>query len=87
VTLNVSNVTVEPQAAGWVPEGDFVAITVRSGGDWSPEGAWHPAEDPEEAPLASGDLRSAAVAAGASYGYTRVSADDEGSVTVFFRRA
>jgi hypothetical protein len=86
VTLNVSNVTVEPEAAGQIPEGDFVGLTVRSAGDWSPEEAWHPAEDPEEASLVSGDLLSAAVAAGGSYGYTRVSGDDEGSVTVFFRR-
>jgi hypothetical protein len=86
VTLNVSNVTVEPEAAGHVPEGHFVAITVRSRGDWSPEEAWHPAENPEEASLVSGDLLSAAVAAGASYAYTRVSGDDEGSVTIFFRR-
>jgi hypothetical protein len=87
VTLNVSNVRVEPKAAGPIPEGDFVALTVRSEGDWSPEGTWHPGEDPEEASLVSGDLLSAAVVAGCSYGYTRVLGAEEGSVTVFFRRA
>jgi hypothetical protein len=37
ITLNVSNVTVEPEAAGPMPAGDFVAVTIRSRGDWSPE--------------------------------------------------
>ena len=33
ITLNVSNVTVEAAAAGPMPAGDFVAVTIRSGGD------------------------------------------------------
>jgi hypothetical protein len=86
ITVNVSNVIVEPQAAGQIPEGDFVAITIRSQGDWSTETSWHPADE-VAAPLVSADLRSAAFAAGASYGYTRAPREGEGSVTVFFRRA
>lgn len=86
ITLNVSNVTVEPSAAGSVPEGDFVAITIGSQGDWSPETSWHPGDE-SGAALVSADLRSAATAAGASYGYTRALHDREGSVTVFFRRS
>jgi hypothetical protein len=86
VTLNVANVTVEADAAGGIPEGDFVAVTIRSRGDWSPETSWHPRDEPRPT-LVSPDLQSAAVAAGAAYGYTRSSGDGEGSVTVFFRRA
>jgi hypothetical protein len=36
ITLNVSNVVVEPEAAGPAPEGDHVAVTIRSRGDWGP---------------------------------------------------
>lgn len=86
ITLNVSNVTVEPPAAGRIPEGDFVAITIRRQGDWSTETSWEP-DDKAGGPLVSADLRSAAFAAGASYGYTRAPGEGEGSVTVFFRRA
>jgi hypothetical protein len=51
LTLNVANVTVEETddsgsleagASGSVPHGDFVAITVRGGGDWLPETTWSP---------------------------------------------
>ncbi len=85
ITLNVSNVTVEPRAAGPLPEGDFVAITIRSAGDWSPQTSWDPRVGPAPQ-LVNADLRSAAVAAGVAYGYTRTLADGEGSVTVFLRR-
>jgi hypothetical protein len=86
ITLNVSNVTVEPRAAGPIPEGDFVAITIRSTGDWSPETSWQPHAEPAPQ-LVSRDLESAARVAGVAYGYTRALPDDEGSVTVFLRRA
>jgi hypothetical protein len=46
VTLNVSNVTVAPGAAGPVPDGDFVAITIHSAGDWTPETSWRPDAEP-----------------------------------------
>lgn len=86
VTLNVSNVTVEPSAAGSLPEGDFVAVTIRSEGDWRPEVTWHPEQDAPD-PLVSADLENAARAAGAAWAYTRALADSEGCVTVFFPRA
>jgi hypothetical protein len=37
LTLNVSNVVVEPASAGPMPAGAFVAVTIRGRGDWSPE--------------------------------------------------
>jgi hypothetical protein len=39
IALNVSNVVVEPAAARPAPEGDYVALTIRSRGDWGPKSA------------------------------------------------
>jgi hypothetical protein len=85
VALNVANDSVEPEAAGRIPESDFVVVTIRGRGDWSPETSWHPRDEPGPI-LVNPDLHCAAVAAGAAYGYPRSSGDGEGSVTVFFRR-
>jgi hypothetical protein len=84
VTLNVANVTVEPATGSAVPAGDFVAISIGSSGRWLPETTW-PA-DPAAGPLVNADLDTAAHRAGAAYGYVRSLGDDNGSVTVFFRR-
>jgi hypothetical protein len=86
LTLNVSNVTVEPDPESPVPAGDFVALTIRGAGDWRPELHWSPAGD---ALLVSPDLDAAARAAGVAYGYTRSLryGDGAGAVTVFLRRA
>jgi hypothetical protein len=82
LTLNVANVQVELDA-GEIPPGEYVAITIRGRGDWSPETTW-----PGGGRLLVGrDLSAAASAAGAAYGYTRVLGDGEGSVTVFHARA
>ena len=81
ITLNVSNVVVEPAAAGPAPEGDYVAITIRSPGDWGPEASWAPGE---ETTMVSADVTAALTSAGASHAYTRVLADGEGSITAFF---
>lgn len=86
LTLNVSNVVVEPSAAGSVPEVEFVALTIRSRGDWSPEATWQPSPDIPRA-LVNLDLAAALTAADAACAYTRVLREGEGSVTVFFRRA
>jgi hypothetical protein len=86
ITLNVANVTVEPEHASTVPAGDFVAVTIRCVGDWAPEATWQPTAPPA-APFVSSDLPAAAAAAGAAYAYTRTLADGEGSVTVFLPRA
>jgi len=79
LTLNVSNVVVEPASAGLMPAGAFVAVTIRGRGDWSPETTW-----PVSATAGSGleSTQAAAQAAGAVYLYSRVLGDDDGSVTV-----
>ena len=83
VTLNVSNVSVPAEDEPSIPPGEYVAVTIRGAGDWSPETSW-PA-GPHR--LIGADLESAAAAAGAEYGYTRVLGPDEGSVTVLLPRA
>jgi hypothetical protein len=77
LTLNVSNVTVEPDAAGTIPAGDFVAVTVRGAGDWEPEVSW-----PREGAFLTPDIAAAASDARAAYGYTRLIGESEGSITV-----
>jgi hypothetical protein len=87
VVLNVSNVIVPPEAAGGsMPLGDFVAMTIRSHGDWSPEVARQPIAGAHPL-LVNADLEAAALRARVVYGYTRVLGRDEGSVTVFFARS
>jgi hypothetical protein len=86
ITLNVSNVTVEADAAGPMPAGDFVAVTIESNGDWGPEATWDPSGEIGGV-FISGDVESALDAAGAAWAYTRKSAPDAGSVTVLYRRA
>jgi hypothetical protein len=86
ITLNVSNVSVEPDDESHVPPGDFVAFTIRSRGDWAPEATWSPGAT-TPTPFVSADLAAAAARAGAAYGYTRTLALDQGSVTVFLPRA
>ncbi len=86
VTLNVSNVTVETRVAEPIPAGDFVALTIRAQGDWSPEAAWDP-RAPGAPPLLNSDLGAAAAKAGAAYGYSRILGDGGGSVTLLFERA
>jgi hypothetical protein len=81
LTLNVANVTVPAEAADPIPAGDFVAVTIRGAGDWSPEASW-----PRGDGFVSADLPGAAAAAGAAYGYSRVLADGGGSVTVLVPR-
>jgi hypothetical protein len=83
LTLNVANVVVEPDNEdGSIPEGEFVAITVRGGGSWDDD-TWRPGTEPTTATLRG--VGSAAGAAGAVYAYTR-NLGDEGSVTVFLPR-
>jgi hypothetical protein len=81
VSLNVSNVVVEPEAAGSAPVGDHVAVTIRSRGERGPEVHWVLGE---EMRLVTQDLSSALTTASASYACTRVLANGEGSLTVFF---
>jgi hypothetical protein len=84
ITLNVSNVTVEASAAGPMPMGEFVAVTIRSSGDWSPEATWDPAA-PHDGSLVSSNLEAALTAASAAWAYAR-DLGGEGSVTVLYTR-
>ena len=86
IVLNVANVTVTREAAGPMPLGDLVAVTIRSRGDWSPELARRPLPAGYP-PLVNADLEAAAVSAGAAYCYTRVLGPDEGSITALFARS
>jgi hypothetical protein len=85
ITLNVSNVTVEPEAAGPMPAGDFVAVTIKSAGDWSPETTWDPAAR-QDGSLVGHDLEAALTTASAAWAYTRELGADGGSVTALYPR-
>jgi hypothetical protein len=66
LTLNVSNVVVEPdqddEEMGWIPGGEFVAITVRGAGAWNDD-TWREGQGPATGLLR--DVGTAAEAAGA----------------------
>ena len=48
LTLNVANVVVEPDDEdGSIPEGEFVAITVRGGGSWDDD-IWRAGSEPDD---------------------------------------
>jgi len=83
LTLNVSNVVVEPdEEGGSIPEGEFVGITVRGAGSWDDD-VWLPGTELTTASLR--DITVAAGAAGAAYAYER-NLGPEGSITVFLPR-
>jgi hypothetical protein len=83
LTLNVANVVMEADDEdGSIPQGEFVAITVRGGGSWDEE-VWRAGHRPATG-LFEG-LGPAAARAGAVYAYAR-DLGDEGSVTVFLPR-
>jgi hypothetical protein len=83
LTLNASNVTVEPVAAHPVPSGDYVAVTVRGKGNWAPEWTWHPGGSSANRIYAN--VEHAAANSGAVYAYSR-NLKEGGSITVFFPR-
>ena len=87
LTLSVANVTVPPEAADPMPAGDFVALSIRGRGDWSPEGRWSAVAGAAPVPFWSPDLQAAAERSDAVYGYVRQTEADEGSITVFLPRA
>jgi hypothetical protein len=84
LTLNVSNVTVEPDdyEEASIPGGDFVAVTVRGAGTWDDD-LWRAGQGPTTGLLSN--VGPAADAAGAVYAYTR-NLEPEGSVTAWFPR-
>ena len=87
LTLNVSNVVAEPdeddEEVDRIPDGEYVAITVRGAGAWDDD-TWRAGQGPTTGPLST--VGPAADAAGAVYAYTR-DLVAEGSVTVFLPRA
>ena len=86
LTLNVSNVVVEPdeddEEVDRIPDGEYVAITVRGAGAWDDD-TWRAGQGPTTGPLST--VGPAADAAGAVYAYTR-DLVAEGSVTVLLPR-
>ena len=83
LTLSVANVTAEPdEEGGWIPPGDYVAVSVRGGGVWEDD-TWSAGQGPSTGLLAS--VGPAADAAGAVYAYAR-NLGSEGSVTTLFPR-
>jgi hypothetical protein len=85
LTLNVSNVTVDPdedEEGESIPEGDYVAVTVRGAGVWEDD-LWRAGQGATTGLL--GNVVAAADAAGAVYAYTR-NLGSEGSVTALLPR-
>jgi hypothetical protein len=83
LTLSVSNVTIEPDDEGEsIPEGDYVAITVRGHGVWADD-VWRAGQGPTTGLLCN--VGPAADTAGAVYAYVR-NLGSEGSVTALLPR-
>jgi hypothetical protein len=86
LTLSVSNVVVEPDEdddeVEWVPDGEYVAITVRGAGAWDDD-TWRAGQGPTTGLLCN--VGPAADGAGAVYAYTR-DLVPEGSVTALLPR-
>jgi hypothetical protein len=83
LTLSVANVTVEPdEEGGSIPEGDYVAITVRGAGVWADD-VWRAGQGPTRGLLSN--VGPAADTAGAVYAYVR-NLGSEGSVTALLPR-
>lgn len=83
LVLNASNVTVRPDDENdRLPEGDYVALTVRGAGNWDDD-VWWAGEGPTRGLLCN--VGPAADTAGAVYAYTRNLAG-EGSVTALLPR-
>jgi hypothetical protein len=87
LVLSVANVTVEPdedeEEEAWLPEGDYVAVTIRGAGDWAEDDVWRGGQGPTTGLLS--DVGPAADGAGAVFAYTR-NLGGEGSVTALLPR-
>jgi hypothetical protein len=86
LTLNVSNVRVEPDTVetDGIPVGDYVALSIRGGGDWGADEIWRAGQGPTTGLLAN--VAPAAAAAGAVFAYTRNLGHGAGSVTALVPR-
>lgn len=86
LTLSVSNVVVEPddddEEDEWLPEGAYVAVTVRGAGSWEDD-TWRAGQGPSTGLLAN--VGPAADTAGAVVAYVR-DLGSEGSVTALLPR-
>jgi len=83
LTISVSNVTAgADEEGGWIPPGDYVAISIRGSGTWDDD-AWRAGQGPTTGLLCN--VGPAADTAGAAYAYTR-NLGSEGSVTTLFPR-
>lgn len=87
LTLSVANVTVLPGADGPIPAGNHVALSVVGRGDWTPERTWSRDAGASPPPFVTPDLEAAAHRSDATYGYTRQTSDEEGSITLVFPAA
>lgn len=84
LTLNVSNVIVEPdEEDASIPDGEYVAITVRGAGAWEDD-VWRSGQGPTKGLLSH--VGPAAGNAGAVYAYARSLGADGGSVTTLLPR-
>jgi hypothetical protein len=90
LTLNISNVVVEPPAADdpgeepTVPPGHYVAVTVNGQADLGADSAWLPGRCPPSGLLRRLDARLGT--GGARYAYVRRT-PPTGSITVFLARS
>jgi len=83
LTINVANVTAAADdEGGWIPPGDYVAVSVRGGGAWEDD-TWRAGQVPSTGLLVN--VGPAAGTAGAGYAYSR-NLGSEGSVTTLFPR-
>jgi hypothetical protein len=83
LTLSVANVTAQDDdEGGWIPAGDYVAVSVRGGGTWDDD-AWRVGQGPTRGLLCN--VGPAADTAGAVYAYAR-NLGAGGSVTTLFPR-
>ena len=83
LTINVANVTAAADdEGGWIPPGDYVAVSVRGGGAWE-DHTWRAGQGPTTGLLEN--VGPAADTAGAVYAYVR-NLGSEGSVTTLFPR-
>ena len=90
MTLNVSNIVVEPDTEGedqnqWPPPGEYVALTVSGRADLGPDRRW-PLDVSSQAPGLLDYLNQRLITAGARFAYIR-SLPSGGSVTVAFGRS
>ena len=87
ITLNISNVVVEPPGDGEEMKepaaGEYVALTIHSAADLGPDATWNPDLPGVDGILAR--LQQPFAGAGVRFAYVR-RLNDTGSVTVFLPR-